>query len=75
MGNKKLSQADEQGLLTYTLSRIPSLRVKKEQMKELLARDYNAKINGTEEGLHFTQANRCPSHLHWQQYKKSKGMA
>lgn len=67
-----LSQADEQGLLTHTLSRIPSVRVKKEQMKELLARDFRQSITGDEEGLHFTQANRIGSHLWWNKYKERK---
>jgi len=66
---ENLSQADEQGLLTYTLSRIPSLRVKKEQMKEILARDVNYTITGEEEGLHFTQSNRIAVHISWKKYK------
>jgi len=67
---QNLSQADEQGLLTYTLSRLPSVRVKKEQMKEVLARDFRSEIDGTEQGIHFTQANRIPKHHCWNKYKE-----
>lgn len=67
---QKLSQADEQGLLTYTLSRLPSCRIKPTQMKELLARDFKERIVGDEEAIHFTQANRIPTHRAWQDYKK-----
>lgn len=66
---KNISQADEQGLLTYTLDKLPSIRIKKEQMHEILAKDYNAVITGEEEGIHFTQANRIPSHRGWHLYQ------
>lgn len=65
-----LSQADEQGLLTYTLKSLPSVRIKKEQMVEVLHRDFKTKITGHEEGVHFTQANRIPNHRSWQEYQK-----
>lgn len=65
-----LTQADEQGLLTYSLSQIPNIRVRKEQMIELLHRDYRAKITGDEEGIHFTQANRAPNHFAWGKYQE-----
>lgn len=68
---KNLSQADEQSLLTFTLSRLPSLRIKKEQMKELLARDFKNKMIG-DENLHFTQSNRIPNHFWWKKYKEKK---
>lgn len=64
-----ITQADEQGLLMYTLNKTPSIRVKADQMIELLARDFNKKITGQESGLHFTQANRIPSHWSWNKYK------
>lgn len=67
---KNLSQADEQGLLTYTLSRLPSVRVKKEQMMEVLARDFDTEPTGREQGIHFTQANRIPKHVCWKKYKE-----
>lgn len=65
-----LSQADEQGLLTYTLSQIPNIRIKKEQMVEVLNRDFSIKLTGKEEGIHFTQANRIPNHYSWQKYQE-----
>lgn len=66
-----ISQADEQGLLMYTLNQLPSLRVKKTQMNELLAkREYRtATLTGEEEGIHLTQANRIPNHFWWEKYK------
>ena len=67
---KNLSQADEQGLLTYTLSRLPSIRIKKEQMKEVLARDFKVDIDGSEQAIHFTQANRIGKHVCWKKYKE-----
>lgn len=71
---KKLSQADEQGLLTYTLNLLPNIRIKKEQVKEVLARDLNVKITGDEIAVHFTQANRIAKHIAWNQYKSIKGL-
>jgi hypothetical protein len=65
-----LSQADEQGLLMYTLSQLPNIRISKDQMVELLHRNYNQKVTGKEYGLHFTQANRMPHHPHWLKYKQ-----
>lgn len=65
-----ISQADEQGLLVCTLSQLPNIRVRAEQMVEVLAQDFKTKITGTEEAIHFTQSNRIPSHKAWQQYKK-----
>lgn len=69
---KKLSQADEQALLTYTLSRHSSVRVKKDQMVEILASDWKTEITGQEEGLHFTQVNRIPNHRAWNKYLEFK---
>lgn len=66
----RLTQADEQGLLTYTLGRLPSFRIKPSQMLEVLARDFKNRVTGEEEGIHFTQANRIPSHRAWTEYKK-----
>jgi len=65
-----ISQADEQGLLMYTLNKLPNIRIKKEQMIEVLNRDFNAIITGEEEGIHFTQANRMPNHYSWQKYQQ-----
>lgn len=64
-----LSQADEQGLLVYTLNQIPSVKIRKEQMVEVLHSDRKVKISGHEEGIHFTQSNRIPNHVSWRQYK------
>ena len=63
-----LSQADEQGLLMYTLSRSQSIRIRANQMIELLHGDFNTVVRGNEEGLHFTQANRIPNHRPWSRY-------
>lgn len=65
-----LSQADEQGLLTYTLNQIPSIRIKPNQMIEVLHRDMKTEITGREEGIHFTQANRINNHYAWGKYKE-----
>jgi len=65
-----LSQADEQGLLTFTLNKIPSIRIKKEQMVEVLHRDFRTQVTGFEQGIHFTQANRIPNHICWQKYQE-----
>lgn len=65
-----LTQADEQGLLMYTLNQIPSVRIKKDQMVEVLHRDFQTKLTGKEEGIHFTQANRIPNHHSWKKYQE-----
>lgn len=65
-----LSQADEQGLLTYALNQIPSMRIKPEQMIEVLHRDMRTTLTGKECGIHFTQANRIPNHHQWGKYKQ-----
>ena len=70
----KITQADEQGLLTYTLSRIPSYRIKSSQVNEVLARDFKAKITGQEEAIHFTQSNRITLHRSWRDYKQIFGI-
>ena len=67
---KNISQADEQGLLTYTLNQLPSVRIKKDKMLEILARDFRSKITKDEIGIHFTQANRIPNHRAWKQYQE-----
>jgi hypothetical protein len=71
---QNLTQADEQGILTYTLNTIPSVRIRKEQMIEVLHRDMTTKLTGREEGIHFTQANRIPNHYQWNKYKEIVGM-
>jgi hypothetical protein len=65
-----LSQADEQALLTFTLSQYPNIRVSQNQMIEILAREHKIKITGEESGIHFTQVNRIPKHRAWIQYQK-----
>ena len=65
-----LSQADEQGLLTYTLSQHPHIRIHTDQMKEVLHRDFRTEVTGREEGLHFTQSNRIPNHHAWKKYQE-----
>lgn len=67
---QNLTQADEQGILTYSLSQIANIRIKKEQMVEVLNRDFNTLITGNEQALHFTQSNKIPNHLPWQRYQK-----
>ena len=68
--HENLSQADEQGLLTYTLNQRQSVRIKKEQVIELLHRDMSTPITGQDYAYHFTQANRIPNHHAWGKYKK-----
>lgn len=68
-----LSQADEQGLLTYTLSQQPNIRVNASQMVEVLHRDFQTKLTGREEGIHFTQSNRIPNHHQWAKYREIIG--
>lgn len=67
---EKLSQADEQGLLMYTLNQVPNIRISKEQVKEILARDFNATLEETFCAYHFTQSNRIPKHHAWKKYKE-----
>lgn len=66
-----LSQSDEQGLLTYTLNQIPSVRIHADQMVEVLHRDFETKLTGKEFGIHFTQANRIPNHHQWKRYRET----
>lgn len=68
-----LTQADEQGLLVYTLSQTPSIRIREEQMVEVLHRDFTTPITGREYGIHFTQSNRAPNHEPWRRYKDMFG--
>jgi hypothetical protein len=70
-----LSQADEQGLLTYTLNQRPSLRIKPDQMIEVLHRDFKTVVTGNEFAIHFTQANRIPNHHCWSKYKELMAQA
>lgn len=65
-----LTQADEQGLLTYTLNQQPNIRITKEEMVIILHRDYRTQITGKEHGIHFTQANRMPNHPAWKKYQE-----
>ena len=66
-----LSQADEQGLLTYTLSQTKNVRIGKEQVVEVLHRDFRTPITPSAEAYHFTQANRIPNHYAWGKYKQT----
>lgn len=68
-----LSQADEQGILTFTLNEQPNIRIHHTQMIEILHRDFKTQITGREYGLHFTQANRIPNHPAWKKYKETVG--
>jgi hypothetical protein len=68
-----LTQADEQGLLTYTLSQQPNIRIRADQMIEVLHRDFRTKLTGREQGIHFTQANRIPNHHQWGKYQEVIG--
>ena len=65
-----LTQADEQGLLVYTLNQKPSIRIHAHQMVEVLHRDMTTIITGREEGVHFTQSNRMPNHYAWKKYRE-----
>jgi len=65
-----LSQADEQGLLTYTLNQLPNIRVQSEQMVEVLHRDFTTKIIPSAYAYHFTQSNRIPNHHAWKKYQE-----
>ena len=67
---ENLSQADEQGLLTHTLNQKPSVRIKKDQVIELLHRDMTTVVTGDHCAYHFTQANRMPNHYAWGKYKE-----
>ncbi len=70
---RNLTQADEQGLLVYTLNKQSNLRVHKHQMIECLHRDYKVKVTGFDQAYHFTQANRMPNHRSWNEYNNLKG--
>ena len=65
-----ISQADEQGLLMLALKDHDNIRVPVEYMTEVLGKDYNKKITGSEYAIHFTQANRMPRHHCWLQYQQ-----
>ena len=66
----RISQADEQGLLTCVLRQQPNIRIAKNEIVEILARDYNQTIRGDEYGFHFTQSNKIPNHRAWQLYQQ-----
>lgn len=65
-----ISQADEQGLLTYTLKQLPSFRLKPHEIVEVLHQDKTTRITGSEFGIHFTQSNRLPNHYQWTKYRE-----
>jgi hypothetical protein len=65
-----LSQADEQGLLTYTLNQLPNYRITPTQMVEVLHRDFRTELTGRENAIHFVQSNRIPNHHQWNKYKE-----
>ena len=65
-----LTQADEQGLLMYTMFQRPNIRLTKYEIKELLAKQA-PEITGDESGLHFVQANRTvDGHRGWIRYQE-----
>jgi hypothetical protein len=65
-----LTQADEQGLLTYTLNQLSNFRISPQQMVEVLHRDFKTKLTGREYAIHFVQSNRMPNHLSWKKYQE-----
>lgn len=67
---ENLTQADEQALLTHTLNQRPSMRIKQDQMIELLHREMNVPVTGKHHAYHFTQSNRIPNHYSWGKYKQ-----
>jgi len=67
---ENLSQADEQGLLVHTLNQRPSIRIRPDQMVEVLHRDMKTVITGQHQAYHFTQSNRIPNHYAWGKYKE-----
>lgn len=67
---RNISQSDEQGLLMLALRNFPDqIRVPVEYVREVLGKDYNNKITGSEYAIHFTQSNRMPRHHCWLQYQ------
>jgi hypothetical protein len=67
---ENISQSDEQGLLTYTLSQHPNIRIGSDQMVEVLHRDFKTQLTGREQAIHFTQSNRIPNHHQWAKYQE-----
>lgn len=67
---ENISQADEQGLLVHTLNQRPNIRIRPDQMIEVLHRDMKTVITGHEQSIHFTQANRMQNHPAWKRYKE-----
>jgi len=68
--HENISQADEQGMLVHTLNQRKSIRIRPDQMVEVLHRDMKTVITGREEAIHFTQSNRIPNHYAWGKYKE-----
>ncbi len=66
---KKISQADEQGLLMYVLQAYPNLRISKEEVRQFGAFD-PLRMLGNEDSYHFVQANRTTNHKAWSRYNQ-----
>lgn len=64
-----VTQADEQGLLMFVMRSHPSVRIPKEEVRELLAGD-PPRVVGDECGCHFVQANRTTNHRSWLRYQE-----
>lgn len=66
-----LSQADEQGLLMYTITRGLNIRIYKHEIKELLAKANPEPWDRGANGFHFVQANRTVTgHRSWIDYQE-----
>lgn len=66
---RRHTQAEEQGLLMYTLKSHPNIRIKCDHVKEILAKT-PYQITGEECAIHFVQANRCANHQTWLRYRE-----
>lgn len=69
-----LTQADEQGLLMATLNQEPNIRISKNDVVEILARDFTKSVTGLERGIHFVQSNKIQNHRAFIQYKKLRNV-
>jgi hypothetical protein len=67
--HRRITQEDEQGLLMAVIQSHPNIRIKKEEIRELLAGD-PPRIAGDEYGCHFVQGNRTSLHRSWIRYKQ-----
>jgi hypothetical protein len=68
----RITQGDEQGLLMYVLQDYPNLRIKKEEVRELMAGDMPSMVSDPNAfAFHFVQANRSNNHRCWLKYKQT----